>query len=283
MAEEKALIKSVSEEPSPIHNQLTRLKKDELIERIVEMQARIDAGPEDQTEALIRLAVDKDLDVGKLERLIELRDREEAKRSKVEFDRNFAIMQSEIPPVPRSKNVDDKYDYAPLETIVEMIGPIVNRHGFSYRWSEEDLPVQYAEDAKGERRQLLKMRRYWFIVRGFGHEERNYVDLPEQVDNPIANSAQKRGSSMTYGRRYSLVAGLGIVFEGQDDDAQAAWTTDEVLRYGAAIERLNKCDSMKALRETFRVEYDALAGDDEGQRRIMIAKDRLKDILNAAG
>jgi ATP-dependent DNA ligase len=146
--------------------------------------------------------------------------------------------------------VDNKYSYAPLEEIVKTIGSVVNAAGFSYRWSEEDLPIQVVE-IEGKQRQLKKSKRYWFILSGFGHEERNYVDLPEGVDNPIANDAQKRGSSMSYGRRYSMIAGLGIVFEGEDDDGALSFSGDEVGEMAIQIAELKKASSLEELKQIY--------------------------------
>ncbi len=72
-----------------------------------------------------------DVDVDKLERVIAIYEKERDDKRRVEFHAHFAEMQAEIEPVARTKNVDDKFDYAPIEGIVEAVGKIGNGHGFS--------------------------------------------------------------------------------------------------------------------------------------------------------
>jgi len=236
----------------------------------------VSAPPQNPIERLMEIVATKpSIDVDKLERVIAIYEKERADQRRAEFHRHFAILQSKLQPVMRSKNVDDKYTYAPLEDIVKVCGPIVNESGFSYRWAEEDLPPQVVELDDGKR-QLKKMRRYWFILTGYGHEERNYVDLPEQIGQDTGrfslNAAQKRGS---------LIAGLGIVFEGEDDDAVRAFTAEDALQYAGQLEQLRSSTTLVELRDNFRHIYEELAQakDDRGKELIMLVKDQLKKEL----
>ena len=75
-----------------------------------------------ETGQLLKMAVDKDLDVDKLERLIEMKNKEEDRLAKKDFDLHFGIMQSQFPTVPKTKKVKNKsgtllYKYCPLENL----------------------------------------------------------------------------------------------------------------------------------------------------------------------
>lgn len=160
---------------------------------------------------LIAAAVEKDLDVDKLERLIDMRNKELERQAKLDYDEHFAAMQLDYVPVGKSKAALDRdgrkvlYKYCPLEDILRVYQPIISKHGFSYRWSEETLtPTE---------------KRMWCIVAGYGHEERSYVDIPIQAASAFTNAVQQRGSATTYGKRYSFIDAFGVIIDGEDDDA----------------------------------------------------------------
>jgi hypothetical protein len=162
-------------------------------------------------DGLIASAVEKNLDVDKLERLIDMRNKELARQAKLDYDEHFAAMQLDYVPVSKTKAALDRdgkkvlYRYCPLEDILRVYQPIISRHGFSYRWSEETIsPTE---------------KRMWCVVAGFGHEERSYVDIPIQAATSFTNSVQQRGSATTYGKRYSFVDAFGVIIDGEDDDA----------------------------------------------------------------
>ena len=237
-------------------------------------------GPEQPTvieRMMMKLIGNPDVNVDKLERVIAIYEKERDDKRRVEFHAHFAKLQAEIEPVARTKNVDDKFDYAPIEGIVEAVGKIVNGHGFSYRFSEEDLPPATVETDDGKK-QLKKMRRYWFILSGHGHEERNSVDLPEYIGTSTGkfsvNEAQQRGQSMSYGRRYSMIDGLGITFKNLDDET--IFSADEVLDYAKYIAAMREAQTGEDMIKAYRVAYKELANDQSGQMKITMVKEQLK-------
>jgi len=168
--------------------------------------------PDATTDLLLKMAVDKDLDIAKLEKLVELKTKEEERFFKHEFDNHFAEMQRDFVPAVKNKIVNDRtgsplYAYCPLETILKTYQPIINRHGFSYRWEEESIK---------EGKEVC----VWCVVSGYGHRERTPVEIPILPGNSFTNSSQQRGSASTYGKRYSFMDAFGIIVEGEDDDAR---------------------------------------------------------------
>lgn len=235
-------------------------------------------GPPTVIERMMEKVIgNPDVDVDKLERVIAIYEKERDDKRRVEFHAHFAELQADLEPVARTKNVDDKFDYAPIEGIVETVGKIVNGHGFSYRFPEEDLPPETVETDDGKK-QLKKMRRYWFIISGYGHEEKNSVDLPEYIGNSTGkfsvNEAQQRGQSMSYGRRYSMIAGLGITFKNLDDET--IFSADEVLDYAKHIAAMRAAPSGKEMITAFREGFAELSNDQPGQMKLTKIKEQLK-------
>ena len=155
------------------------------------------------------------LELGNIEALkevIALRNGEQDRQARLNFEAHFAEMRSELPAIVKSKfGAKEQYKYAPLETIQRLCDPIIFRHGFSYSWREEAIP-----DGK----------RIWLDIVGYGHTQSNYFDSP-QIDPvtsregaAVQNLIQVRGVMSTYGRRYSFIAGFGLIIEGEDSDGQ---------------------------------------------------------------
>ncbi|MFA5130468.1 MAG: ERF family protein [Patescibacteria group bacterium] len=180
-------------------------------------------------DTLIASAVEKNIDVEKLERLIDMRNKELARQAKLDYDEHFARMQLEYVPVGKGKSAMDRdgkntlYKYCPLEDILAVYQPIISRHGFSYRWSEETIsPTE---------------KRMWCIVAGYGHEERSYVDIPIQPPQGYTNVVQQRGSATTYGKRYSFIDAFGVIIGGEDDDATGSTPTAQSRPAASASSR----------------------------------------------
>ena len=163
-------------------------------------------------DGLLAMAIEKGIsDPDILAKLIALRNDELARQSKAVFDENFAAMQAEFVPVGKSSKATDAngrtlYSYCPIEVILAMAAPIMARHGFSYRWTEEAL--------------ANKEKRINCIVSGWGHSETGYVDIPfMEPSSRATNAVQMRGSATTYGKRYSFLNATGIIVGGEDNDA----------------------------------------------------------------
>ena len=163
-------------------------------------------------DGLLAMAIEKGIsDPDILAKLIALRNDELARQSKAVFDEKFAAMQAEFVPVGKSAKATDAngrtlYSYCPIEVILAMAAPIMARHGFSYRWTEEAL--------------ANKEKRINCIVSGWGHSETGYVDIPfMEPSSRATNAVQMRGSATTYGKRYSFLNATGIIVGGEDNDA----------------------------------------------------------------
>jgi hypothetical protein len=164
-----------------------------------------------ETALLIQQAIAKDLDVDKLEKLLALHERNEARLAEKEFEFHFAEMQKDYIPAFKTKAVKTKngtlaYSYCPLPLILSVYAPILARHGFSYRWEESE--------AQGANEKTTTC-----FLSGWGFSRHASITLPFGEVNPLINATQARGATSEYGRRYTFMNVTGcIVADDTDTD-----------------------------------------------------------------
>ena len=155
---------------------------------------------------LIAMAIDKDLDVDKLQRLIEMRNeamREQARRTYYEA---LAKFQNTVPEIAKTKLVsfgDTRYSYAPLESVIKQIKEPLQECGLVYQFSQEFI-------ADG-----LKLT--CTLTHKDGHSE-SFPMIAPPDDSGKKNKIQARGSTVTYLQRYTLLGALGIATADADTD-----------------------------------------------------------------
>lgn len=108
--------------------------------------------------------------------------------------------------------------YATLKAILETVRPVLANHGIRIRQGAE--PSRAADDGGGFKGRIVPV--YTDLVHAFsGEVERTIVEIPL-----VKNDPQAMGSALTYGRRYSLLAALGISTDEADDDGVQAMPRD---------------------------------------------------------
>jgi len=150
-----------------------------------------------------RLALDPRCDMDKLERLIALQDRMEAKTALEAFNAAFAEMQCAMPSVEkRTENTHTKKMYADLDDINYAVRPVMAQYGFG-------VSFKIVNQAAGVSITGILMHKG-------GHREETTMILP--LDAGAGRSAvQSVGSTTTYGKRYVMCALLNIT-SGDDND-----------------------------------------------------------------
>lgn len=150
-----------------------------------------------------RLALDPRCDMEKLERLMALQERMEAKSALESFNAAFAEMQCEMPSVEkRTQNTHTKKMYADLDDINYAVRPVMAKYGFgvSFKVKNNDGAVKIIG----------------ILMHKAGHREETEMILP--LDKGAQRSAvQEVGSTTTYGKRYVMCALLNIT-SGDDND-----------------------------------------------------------------
>ncbi|SUD43763.1 ERF family protein [Pseudomonas fluorescens] len=150
-----------------------------------------------------RLALDPRCDMDKLERLISLQDRMEAKSALEAFNASFAEMQCEMPSVEkRTENTHTKKMYADLDDINYAVRPVMAKFGFG-------VSFKIINQANGVSITGILMHKA-------GHREETTMILPLDT-GPGRSAVQSVGSTTTYGKRYVMCALLNIT-SGDDSD-----------------------------------------------------------------
>src|SRR6478609_2716536 len=95
-------------------------------------------------ESLIAKAIESNVPVETMERLLAMRKELKAEWAKEQFDKAMAKFQAECPTIVKTKDVKTKagivaYKYAPIESIVEQVKKPLQDNGFSYSTSMELL------------------------------------------------------------------------------------------------------------------------------------------------
>src|SRR6266581_9335478 len=92
---------------------------------------------DNQVDLLISQAIDKNVSVETLERLLIMRKELKQEYAKEEFDRAMAEFQAKCPIIKKTKEIRTNdgrlaYRYAPIESIVSQVKNLLYKLGFSY-------------------------------------------------------------------------------------------------------------------------------------------------------
>ncbi len=164
---------------------------------------------------IIQDMVDKGLDVDGIKALSELAIVHDERNARKAFIAALAEFRRRCPTIRKSKSVEITsrsggtygYTYAPLDEIARVVDPILDDLGFSYRWSSQTI--------EGVMTVICHLSHVG------GHEETAaFACDSTSSPNPKMSSQQKAGGAMTFARRYSLTAILGLTATDDDDDAR---------------------------------------------------------------
>jgi hypothetical protein len=178
---------------------------------------RVDDAPiESSATAIIqvieRAASNPDVDIDKMERLLQMQERVLERAAEAAFNADLSQMQNELPVIEENgaiKGRDGRVQsrYARFEDINEAVKPILRQYGFA-------ISFRTAFDG-GE-----------VIVTGVlshrqGHREQSTVKLPADASGN-KNNVQGWGSSISYGKRYTMNSLLNITSRGEDNDGRGS-------------------------------------------------------------
>ena len=158
-----------------------------------------------------RAAADPACDIDKLERLMAMHERMQARDAQAEFNTAMAAMQSDIPSIAERGaivvNGQKRSDYATFEDINDVIKPIMQTHGFAITFKVENVAAGLSVTG--------------ILMHRAGHREETTMLLPLDTSGS-KNAVQAVGSSTSYGKRYVMSALLNLTTRGEDDDGHAA-------------------------------------------------------------
>ena len=195
---------------------------------------------------LVRMAMDKDVDLDKLERIIALQERVTDRNARMAYVSALSSFRAECPQ-PKRNRENTQFSvtrggqkvhatYSDLSEIERVARPVAAKFGLTWTWDtrvDADLmhvtcKVQHVD----------------------GHSDTATVSMPYE-SKAGSSPQQKYGSTQTYGMRYSLIAALGITTADEDLDGasgeQAEAITDGQAEYLKKILKDSDADVQKFL------------------------------------
>jgi hypothetical protein len=238
------------------------IEDDKQLEMVDEQKA-LDTNFEiNEPSNIVQAAISKGItDVETLKALIEMKNAEEDRKAKKEFDFHFAEMQKEFTPIERKKT-GYNFKYAELSELELKYRPIISKHGFSYKWKEEVIEIG---------------KRVTIIISGYGHtDDSSFFDVPDVEATKNTNAIQTKGTMSTYGMRYTFKAGFGIT--EKDEDTDGSLNYEDGVEYSTDIKAIRTC-TKEQLPELFSMIYKKYATDKIGREIIVKEKDKRKKEL----
>lgn len=164
-------------------------------------------------QALVAQAVEKGSGIETLERLLALAKDVRAEQAREAWNQAMADFQRTCPRIKKGSSARIRtrsggqygYSYASLDEIMSTILPVMGPLGLSVSWRCRMEPQQVVANCR--------------VSHVLGHfEESGEIAMPIVIEDFGANPAQRVGIASTYGKRYALLAIIGLAPE---DDADA--------------------------------------------------------------
>ena len=164
---------------------------------------------------MMQLAMDKNLDLSKVEKMIELQAKWDAIEAKKAYTLAMAQFKKEPPIITKDKSVgytnndgsSTGYKHASLGNVTNTINTALAKHGFSAGWKKSQEEGKITVTCT--------------ITHKKGHSESTSLTAPADSSGK-KNPIQAIGSTVTYLERYTLLALTGLATHDQDDDGVGA-------------------------------------------------------------
>lgn len=176
---------------------------------------------------LLKIAVDQNADMDKLEKLLDLQMRWEANEAHKAYVVAMAAFKADPPHINKDKTVAYKgtrYTHASLANVTEQINAALSKHGLSSAWRTAQSDGAVTVECT--------------ITHNMGHSESTSLSAPHDTSGS-KNAIQAIGSTVSYLQRYTLLALTGLATFDMDDDA----TTADSNQTSAVAQWLALCDT----------------------------------------
>lgn len=205
------------------------------------------AAPVSESAAVLsvieRMAVNPQIDINKLEKLMEMHERIVARNARAAYYKALADMQVELPEIEEKgsivihekgkdktpENVIQSTPYALWEDINAAIKPVLSKFGFA-------LSFRTGQSPDG------RVTVTGILSHAEGHSEETTMIL-QHDSTGSKNAVQAIGSSTSYGKRYTASALLNITSRGEDDDGTTGGAPEPI-----SDEQRNELQSLISLK-----------------------------------
>lgn len=161
---------------------------------------------------MLKIAVDQNADLDKLEKLMDMQERWEANEARKAFVSAMNAFKKKPPTLTKNNHVSyeikgggtTEYDHATLDQVSNVIGEALSKQGISHRWQTDQLDQG-----------IIKVT--CVLTHDLGHSESTALQSGPDASGG-KNSIQAIGSTVTYLQRYTLLAATGMAVQNQDND-----------------------------------------------------------------
>ena len=165
-------------------------------------------------QVIQRAAADPQCDIEKMERLMAMHERMQAKQAETEFNLAMSAAQSEMRPISAdAENKQTRSNYATYSKLDSSLRPIYTRHGFSLSFNSE---TGHAD----------MIRVLCYVSHRLGHTRTYTIDMPADgkgaKGGDVMTKTHAVGSGASYGMRYLLKMIFNVAIGEYDDDGNAA-------------------------------------------------------------
>lgn len=177
---------------------------------IVHSEMNVNVNP----EMLIAKAIDKNLPIESLEKLLSMRKELKDEWSKEQYYKALSQFQKECPVIAKKKKVNFpskrsgvqvKYSYSPLGDLVNEVKDLLESHGFSFDFK----PDQTEKDC-------VKVLCHSHHIDGW--TEITPFSIPVLASD-FMNDAHSVATALSYAKRYAFCNAFGIMTKDEDNDA----------------------------------------------------------------
>ena len=187
--------------------------------------AQIPTGGDPFLMMIERAASDPRVDIDKMDRLLQMKERRDAQAARVAFDAAMAGAQEAMRAVsPDKDNSQTKSKYASYAALDHAVRPIYSKHGFALSFNTGEAPSP------------TEVRILCTVSHRGGHRQDYKIDMPADGKGPQGASVMTRthatGAATQYGQRYLLKLIFNLAVGDVDDDGNGADHNDDVERLG---------------------------------------------------
>jgi len=213
-------------------------------------------------QVIERVALNKDADIAKLEKMLDMQERILNRNAKQAFTADLAAMQINLPRVIEYGEGHNSAKFAKLEDINDAIRPVLHRHGFA---------ITYRTKVEGSLILITTV-----LSHREGHSEE--TTIPLQADTSGSkNAVQAVGSTISYGKRYGICALLNISTGDDNDGGKPPNQEPDITDWLTAIK---DCTTIAELQKVFTESATENRAHKNNFKLLTIAKDGKKKELS---
>ena len=167
-----------------------------------------------------RAASDPNVDVEKMDRLLQMQERIMEQQAKRDFNKALSDLQAELPVINERGSVGGRYTYAKWEDINKAITPFLHKNGFALNFKSDTGNGEVSVTA--------------FLRHNSGHNETSNVTLPFDSSGN-KNTVQSIASSYSYAFRIGAKALINYQTTLDEDDDGVAGGTKAISKEDFAL------------------------------------------------